>query len=118
MPGASLPMIFQPERVYVLEDVWGSADAARRAERICAGCPTAEVRTFGYADLPDIVREEGWAHGARMGSMAASRVLMPSSTRLWLAPVGQTVTHGASAQCRHDRGKCTTRAAPRSGTAS
>jgi spore photoproduct lyase len=63
-------MIFQPARVYVLEDVWGNADAARRAERICAGCPTAEVRTFTYGNLPDIVRQEGWAHGARMGTMA------------------------------------------------
>ena len=34
---------------------------------------------------------------------------MPSSARLKLAPVGQTVTQGASAQCRQDLGKWTTR---------
>ena len=43
---------------------------------------------------------------------------MPSSARLKLAPVGQTVTQGASAQCRQDFGKWTTRAGPVSGTAS
>ena len=32
---------------------------------------------------------------------------MPSSVRLYDAPVGHTVTHGASEQCRHDLGKYT-----------
>src|SRR5512139_2754876 len=32
---------------------------------------------------------------------------MPSSARLYDAPVGQTGTHGGSSQCRHDFGKCT-----------
>src|SRR3984957_20474498 len=35
---------------------------------------------------------------------------MPSSARLYDAPVGQTVTQAGSSQCRHDRGKCTVRA--------
>jgi spore photoproduct lyase len=69
MAEPSLPMLFQPPRVYVLEDVWENADAARRAERVCAGCPSADVRKFTYADLPDIVREEGWTGSPRMGTM-------------------------------------------------
>src|SRR6185369_459040 len=32
---------------------------------------------------------------------------MPSSARLYDAPVGHTGTHGGSSQCRHDFGKCT-----------
>src|SRR5688500_2847507 len=32
---------------------------------------------------------------------------MPSSGRLYEAPVGHTGTHGGSSQCRHDLGKCT-----------
>src|SRR5271168_1425580 len=35
---------------------------------------------------------------------------MPSSARLYDAPVGQTVTQAGSSQCRHDRGKYTVRA--------
>jgi hypothetical protein len=43
---------------------------------------------------------------------------MPSSERLWLAPVGQTVTQGASSQCRQDFGKCTICAGAFSGVTS
>src|SRR5262245_28131904 len=32
---------------------------------------------------------------------------MPSSLRLYDAPVGHTGTQGGSSQCRHDFGKCT-----------
>src|SRR5512134_1192642 len=32
---------------------------------------------------------------------------MPSSARLYEAPVGHTGTHGGSSQCRQDFGKCT-----------
>src|ERR1700756_341116 len=32
---------------------------------------------------------------------------MPSSARLYEAPVGHTGTHGGSSQCRHDLGKWT-----------
>ncbi len=70
MAGNGLPMLFQPPRVYVLADVFQNPDAARRADRICSACPDAEVRTFAYADLPDIVREEGWTGAPRMGTMA------------------------------------------------
>jgi len=70
MAGNGLPMIFQPPRVYVLAQVWANADAARRADRICSACPDAEVRTFAYRDLPDIVLEEGWSGAPRMGAMA------------------------------------------------
>src|SRR3954471_18677311 len=35
---------------------------------------------------------------------------IPSSARLYEAPVGQTVTQAASSQCRQDFGKCTVRA--------
>lgn len=64
------PMMFQPPRVYVLEDVWENEDAARRAERICQACPGAEVRAFTYDDLPDIVTREGWDRFPRMGQLA------------------------------------------------
>ena len=62
-------MLFQPPRVYVLEDVWQNADAARRAERICSACQGAKVRTFRYEDLPDIVVEEGWDRFPKMGTL-------------------------------------------------
>src|SRR3954471_17136773 len=35
---------------------------------------------------------------------------IPSSSRLYEAPVGQTVTQAASSQCKQDFGKCTVRA--------
>ncbi len=62
-------MLFQPPRVYVLDGVWENADAARRAEGICAACQGADVRTFGYDDLPDIVVEEGWDRFPNMGTL-------------------------------------------------
>lgn len=65
------PLAFQPPRVYVLDEVWQRPETARRAERVAAACAGAEVRTFAYAELPDIVAEEGWDRGAKMGTMAA-----------------------------------------------
>ncbi|MBT4500002.1 MAG: hypothetical protein HOC74_19895, partial [Gemmatimonadetes bacterium] len=50
-------LAFQPLRIYVLDGVWENPSAARRAERVAAACPSAEVRTFSYDDLPDIVVE-------------------------------------------------------------
>lgn len=46
----------------------GAAVAAQRAEGICAACAGADVRTFSYADLPDVVAEEGWVGHGRMGA--------------------------------------------------
>ena len=69
MPHEQRPLGFEPPRIYVLEDVRDDPDAAARAERVCAACPGAEVRTFTYADLPDIVVEEGWDHFPRMGKL-------------------------------------------------
>jgi len=65
-----LPLAFQPPRVYVLKDVWDRPECARRAERIVEACAGAEVRTFAYDELPDIVVEEGWDHFPRMGELA------------------------------------------------
>src|SRR5580693_2670662 len=42
--------------------------------------------------------------------MSAFTSTMPSSARLYDAPVGQTVTQAGSSQCRQERGKCTVRA--------
>ena len=53
------PLAFQPPRVYVLKQVWENPQAARRAERVAEACPGAETRTFTYAELPEIVVEEG-----------------------------------------------------------
>ena len=61
---------FAPPRIYVLEDVWRDKQAARRAERVAQAIPAAEVRTFTYASLPDIVVQEGWDHCPKMGTMA------------------------------------------------
>ena len=69
MPGQ--PLNFLPPRVYVLKDVWENPQAARRAERVAEACPGAEVRAFTYADLPDIVIDEGWDRSPRMGSLDA-----------------------------------------------
>ncbi|HNZ38930.1 MAG TPA: radical SAM protein [Candidatus Latescibacteria bacterium] len=66
-----IPPIFTPPRVYVLKEVWQNPQAARRAERLAASWPGIDVRTFTYDSLPDIVVEEGWDHGAKMGTMAA-----------------------------------------------
>ncbi len=65
------PLAFQPPRVYVLKPVWDKPDAARRAERFAAACIGADVRTISYADLPDVVVEEGWDHFPRMGTLPA-----------------------------------------------
>jgi len=65
----SIPLCFEPPRIYVLKAVWDEPRAARRAERVAAACPGAEVRTFTYDDLPDIVVEEGWDHFPRMGTL-------------------------------------------------
>ena len=65
----SPPLDFQPPRIYVLDEVWKHPQTARRAERITAACPSAELRTFAYADLPDIVVEEGWDRTSRMGAL-------------------------------------------------
>ena len=66
---AGPPLGFQPPRVYVLDQVWERPETARRAERVAAACPDAEVRAFAYRDLPDIVVEEGWDRGAKMGTL-------------------------------------------------
>lgn len=63
------PMLFQPARVQVLADLWENADAARRAERICSACAGADMRDLTYADLPDIVTEEGRPGRPPMGQM-------------------------------------------------
>ena len=60
---------FDPPRIYVLEDVWENPLAARRAQRLAQACPHAEVQTFTYKDLPDIVVEEGWDHFPMMGTL-------------------------------------------------
>ncbi|MFB3890768.1 MAG: hypothetical protein ACE15C_01965 [Phycisphaerae bacterium] len=69
MAGTETPLAFRPPRVYVLRDVWDDPLSARRARRLCEACPQAEVRTFTYSDLPDIVVQEGWDHPRRMGSL-------------------------------------------------
>jgi len=61
--------LFQPPRLYVLEDVWENPEAARRAERLIRSWPDVEVRTFSTPSLPDIVVEEGWDHFPRMGTL-------------------------------------------------
>jgi len=66
---SALPLGFEPPRVYVLHDVWDVPEAARRAERICAACEGAELRTFSYDELPDIVAEENWTGLPRMGEL-------------------------------------------------
>jgi hypothetical protein len=50
----------------------------------------------------------GHAHEHSLQPMQVSGFTstMPSAARLWLAPVGHTVTQAASSQCRHERGKC------------
>src|ERR1051325_6559113 len=56
----------------------------------------------------------GQAHEHSLQPMhrSSSTSTMPSSVRLYDAPVGHTVTHAGSAQCRHERGKCTVRPVP------
>jgi spore photoproduct lyase len=66
---SSHPLNFCPPRVYVLKDVWENPQAARRAERVAAACPGVDLRTFTYADLPDIVVDEGWDRSPRMGCL-------------------------------------------------
>ena len=66
-----LPLTFHPPRVYVLKGVWDNPGAAARARRLCEAWPAAEVRTYTYADLPDIVVEEGLDHCPRMGTRPA-----------------------------------------------
>lgn len=69
MSNPSLPLVFQPPRVYVLKHVWENPLTARRAERVAEACACAEVRTFTYEELPEIVVEEGWDHSPRMGTL-------------------------------------------------
>ena len=69
MTDHSQPLGFTPPRVYVLEDVWDNPNAAARAERICRACYGAEVHTFAYSELPDIVVQEKWDHFPRMGEL-------------------------------------------------
>ena len=71
------PLAFRPPRVYVLKDVWANSAAARRARRVCEACPGAEVRTFTYSDLPDIVQQEGWDHFPKMGEMEKVPTVTP-----------------------------------------
>ena len=66
-----LPLGFRPPRVYVLKDVWEIPEAARRAERVAEACVGAELRSFRYDELPDIVVEEGWDRFGQMGGMDA-----------------------------------------------
>ena len=65
----STSMLPLTPRIYVLNDVWEIPQAARRAERVAEACPGAEVRSFAYDDLPDIVMEEGWDRFPRMGTL-------------------------------------------------
>jgi len=69
MADTDLPLAFQPPRVYVLDAVWERPECARRAERLIRACDGAELRTFTYDDLPDIVVEEGWDHFPKMGEL-------------------------------------------------
>ena len=69
--------IFAPPRIYVLEDVYGNADAAKRADRICSSFPKAEVRKFTYADMPEIVKEEKWYDRPQMGEYDEIPPLIP-----------------------------------------
>lgn len=70
MSATGLPLDFQPPRIYVLDQVWEKPQAARRAERVAAACPDADVRTFNFSDIADIAVEEGWDHCPRMGTLA------------------------------------------------
>ncbi len=63
------PLNFRPPRIYVLKQVWEQPPAARRAERVAAACPGAEVATFTYDEFPDIVVAEGWDHFPKMGTL-------------------------------------------------
>ncbi len=53
----------------------------------------------------------GHAHEHSLQPMQVSGLTstIPSSARLYEAPVGQTLTQAGSAQCRQDFGKCTVR---------
>lgn len=68
--GKLQPLAWSPPRVYVLRDLWSDPATARRVERVCESCPDAEVRTYTYADVPEIVAEEGWGCRPKMGTMA------------------------------------------------
>ena len=61
--------IFDPPRIYVLEELYDNPDAAKRADRICTSFPNAEVRRFTFADFPEIVKEEGWGVRPQMGRL-------------------------------------------------
>jgi hypothetical protein len=60
----------------------------------------------------------GHAHEHSLQPMQVSGLTstMPSSSRLYDAPVGHTVTQAGSAQCRQLRGKCTVRLSAPSST--
>ena len=49
------------------------------------------------------------AHSPQPMHQSSLTSTMPSSARLYEAPVGHTVTQAASSQCRQDFGKCTVR---------
>ncbi len=68
-PTGAQPPIFDPPCVYVLDVVRDDPAAARRAERLCAAFATDDVRTIGYADLPDVVAAHGWDRCPRMGTL-------------------------------------------------
>jgi len=63
--------------MYVLREVWERPAAAARVERMTATWPHAEVRTFDYADVPEIVVEEGWDHFPRMGELSEVPIPIP-----------------------------------------
>jgi spore photoproduct lyase len=64
------PLAFTPPRLYVLRGVWADPLSAARVQRMAEAWPSAEVRTFDYADVPDLVVAEGWDHFPKMGTLA------------------------------------------------
>jgi len=71
------PFAFAPPRIYVLKDNLADPRAARRVERVAASCPSAEVLTFTYAELPAIVIEEKFDCRPRMCSLAQAPPPIP-----------------------------------------
>lgn len=69
MAAQAEPLMFHPDRIYVLDAVWRNPDAAGRAERAAAALPGARVETITYDDVPDLVVQHGWDHFPRMGTM-------------------------------------------------
>ena len=93
---------FEPPRIYVLDEVWNTRQTARRAERLAQACPSAEVRTFTYESLPDIVVEEGWDHFPKMGTLETAPPPIPVLGRFNFDH--QAVTEAASAMQQSYRG--------------